>query len=393
MKKRRVCIITGSRAEYGLLMPLIKEVKKDPSLKLQLLATGMHLSKDFGSTYKEIEKDGFKINKKINIILKSDKSVGIAKSTGKAIEGFAKVYKEIKPDIVVVLGDRFEIFAAATAAHISRIPIAHIHGGELTEGAFDDAFRHSITKMSHLHFTSVEEYRKRVIQLGENPKRVFNIGAIGLDNIKKLKLFTKKELEKDLNFRFNKYNLLVTFHPVTLEPNIAKKHFKNLLGALAQLENTNIIFTKANADTGGKAINALIDLYVKKNKGNAVSFVSMGRLCYLSALRYVDAVVGNSSSGIIEAPSFNVPTVNIGDRQKGRIQAESVINCSGKNKSIIGALNRALYLKKIFRTKTLRNPYEKKDTVSVIKNIIKRAGLEGVLKKSFYDNYKRPSKY
>lgn len=383
--KRKVCIVTGSRAEYGLLKPLIKEVKKDPSLKLQLLVTGMHLSKDFGSTYKEIEKDGFRITKKINILLESDKAAGVAESTGKAIEGFAKAYEELKPEIVVVLGDRFEIFGAAIAAHISRIPIAHIHGGELTEGAFDDAFRHSITKMSHLHFVSTEEYRKRVIQLGENPKKVFNVGAIGLDNLRKQKLFSKKELEKDLGFKFNERNLLVTFHPVTLEDNTSERQFKNLLDAFEGLKDTSIIFTKANADTGGRIINNLIDSYTKKHRKSAVGFASMGRQRYLSVMQYADAVVGNSSSGIIEAASFKIPTVNIGDRQKGRLQPNSAINCSSSKRAIINAINKALSLKNKKARQKIKNPYQKKNTVDNVKKIIKKTSLEGILKKEFYD--------
>jgi len=382
--KRKVCVVTGSRAEYGLLRLLIREVEKD--LDLQLLVTGMHLSKEFGFTYREVEKDGFRINKKINILSRSDKAVDVAKSTGKAIENFAKAYKELKPEIVVVLGDRFEIFGAAAAAHISRIPIAHIHGGELTEGAFDDAFRHSITKMSQLHFVSTEEYRRRVIQLGEDPKRVFNVGAIGLDNIKKLKLFPKKELENNLNFRFNKHNFLVTFHPVTLENNTSKKQFQNLLNAFKELKDTNIIFTKTNADTGGRIINVMIDSYTKRNKGRAISFASLGRLRYLSTMQYVDAVVGNSSSGIIEAPSFKIGTINIGDRQKGRIKADSVIDCKPDKESILMAL-KILYSKKFQKKlKDVKNPYEKEgDASKKIKEVIKKSDLSGILKKEFYD--------
>ena len=384
--KRKVCIVTGSRSEYGVLKLLMRRIENDSGLSLQLLATGMHLSKEFGFTYKEIEKDGFKINKRIDILLESDKAIGIAKSTVKAIEGFAKAYKELKPEIIVVLGDRFEIFGAAIAAHISRIPIAHIHGGELTEGAFDDAFRHFITKMSHLHFTATEEYRKRVIQLGENPKRVFNVGAIGLDNIKKLKLFPKKELENNLNFRFNKHNFLITFHPVTLENNTSKKQFQNLLNAFKELKDTNIIFTKTNADTGGRIINAMIDSYTKRNKGRAISFASLGRLRYLSTMQYVDAVVGNSSSGIIEAPSFKIGTINIGDRQKGRIKADSVIDCNPSKESILMAF-KILYSKKFQKKlKDVKNPYgEEGDVSKKIKEIIKKRDLSDILKKEFYD--------
>lgn len=383
--KKKICIITGSRAEYGLLKPLIKKIDDDASLKLQLITTGMHLSKEFGLTYKEIEKDGLKITKKIFILSKLDTPVGISKSIGHAVDGFAKCYERLKPDIIVVLGDRFEIFSAAIAAHISRIPIAHIHGGELTEGAFDDAFRHSITKMSQLHFVSTEKYRKRIIQLGENPRSVFKVGAIGLDNIKRLKLLSKEELEKDINFKFNKQNFLVTFHPVTLENNTSKMQFQNLLNVLKGLKDTNIIFTKANADTGGRIINSLIDLYVKKYKNNTIAFASMGQLRYLSAMKYVDAVVGNSSSGIIEAPSFKIGTINIGDRQRGRIKTKSVIDCEPK-KEDIGRAIRKLYSKK-FREdlKNVVNSYSGGNTALIIKNILRDYDMRNILKKSFYD--------
>ena len=304
MSKRRICIFTGTRAEYGLLKPLMDEVKKDRELELQIIVSGMHLSSEFGSTYREIERDGFTINEKIDISLSSDTPIGLCKSSSLGLTKFSRAYERLKPEIVVIFGDRFEAFAAAIAAMISRIPIAHINGGESTFGLIDEAIRHSITKMSYLHFTSTEKYRKRVIQLGEDPKKIFNMGAVGLDNIKRMKLLSKKKLEKELNFKFNKYNLLVTFHPVTLENNTSGKHFQNLLDALDELKNTNIIFTKANADTDGRVINKIIDRHVLKNSHKAIVFTSMGRLKYLSTMQFVDAVVGNSSSGIREAPSF-----------------------------------------------------------------------------------------
>jgi len=383
--KKRISIITGSRADYGLLKQLIKGISGDSSLSLRLLVTGMHLSREFGFTYKEIEKDGFKINKKINIVLKSDTSEDISKSMAYAIEGFAKEFKRVKPDIIVVLGDRFEIFSAVIAAHIAKIPIAHIHGGELTEGAFDDAFRHSITKMSHLHFTSTQEYRKRVIQLGEDPKRVFNVGAIGLDNLEKMNLLPKKTLERLLNFRFNQRNLLVTFHPVTLENDTSYEQFNNLLNALKELKDTSIIFTKANADTNGRIINSLIDGYVRQNTDKTIVFRSLGRLRYLSALRYVDAVVGNSSSGIIEAPSFKIGTVNIGDRQKGRIKARSIIDCKPTKESIQRAIKRIYSSKFQEGLFSIKNPYRGRDTVKKILKILKEYNLKTILKKNFYD--------
>lgn len=383
--KRKVCVITGSRAEYGLLKPLVEEIKKEKDLKLQLVVTGMHLSPEFGLTYKQIEKDGFFIDEKIEIILSSDTPVSISKSIGLALIGFAEAYERLKPDIIVVLGDRFEIFGAVAASCVSRIPIAHIHGGELTEAVFDDSFRHSITKMSHLHFTSTEIYRKRIIQLGEDPKRVFNVGALGLDNIKRTKLLSKKVLEKELNFKFKKHNLLVTFHPVTLEKNTSKQQFENLLDVLDSLEDTHIILTKTNADIEGRIINKMIDGYVSKNSSRSVSFTSMGQLKYLSTMQFVDAVVGNSSSGIIEAPSFRIGTINIGDRQKGRVKASSVIDCNPTHEDIRNAF-KILYSKEFQdNLKSIINPYSDGNTAKRIKDILKHHDLTNILKKSYYD--------
>lgn len=347
MKKRKICIITGSRAEYGLLRPLIEEIKNDADIQLKLIVTGMHLSPEFGLTYQEIEKDKIIINEKIEILLSSDTPIGISKSMGLAMMGFAEAYERLKPDIIVVLGDRFEIFSAVASALVSRIPVAHISGGEITEGVFDDSFRHSITKMSHLHFTSTEEYRKRVIQLGEEPKRIFKVGEIGLDNIRRLKLLSKIELEKRLDFKFNKHNLLVTFHPVTLEYKTSGTQFKNLLNEIDKLKDTNIIFTKSNADTYGRIINQMIDNYVKENSDKSKAFTSMGQLLYLSTMKYVDGIVGNSSSAIIESPSFKIGAINIGDRQKGRIKAKNVIDCEPTAcliASILATLSRANFL-------------------------------------------------
>ncbi|MEI6080152.1 MAG: UDP-N-acetylglucosamine 2-epimerase [bacterium] len=385
--KKKVCIVTGSRAEYGLLRPLMEQIKADNSFTLQVVVTGMHLSKQFGLTYKEILKDGFKIDAKINIKLASDTSVGVSTSMGLAMIGFAKAYKKLNPDMVVVLGDRFEIFSATAAAHVAKIPVAHLHGGEITEGAFDDAFRHCISKMSYLHFTSTEDHKKRVIQLGESPDRVFNVGAIGLDNIKTIKLLSKEELEKELKFKFNKHNLLVTYHPVTLENDTAKGQFSALLEALDLLKDTNVIFTKANADTNGKVINKMIDEYVKKNPGRSIAFASMGQLRYLSAMSCVDAVVGNSSSGLIEAPSFKIGTVNIGDRQKGRTKAISVVDCSPNKEGIYNAINRVVNdeaFKDVLNT--VVNPYGNGGTAVKIKDVLKAFNSSSLsLKKSFYD--------
>lgn len=338
---RKIAIITGTRAEYGLLYWLIKGVYEDSELELQLLVTGMHLSPEFGLTWKQIEKDGFPITKKIEILLSSDTAVGISKSNALAIISFAEAFEELKPEVIVILGDRTEIFAASQAALIAGIPIAHIHGGELTEGAYDDSIRHSITKMSHLHFTSTEEYAKRVIQLGEQPDTVFNVGAIGLDNIKKLKLLSKNEFELSIDRKLHKRNLLITFHPVTLENQSAKEQFQILLNVLDEQKDTLLIFTKSNSDKDGRIIIQMIDEYVKNNSLKAISFTSLGQLRYLSAIPFMDAVVGNSSSGIIEVPSFNVPTINIGDRQKGRINGPTILNCIATKSDIRDALTKA----------------------------------------------------
>ncbi len=384
MKKRKVCIVTGTRAEYGLLYWLMKEIEDDEALELQIIATGMHLSPEFGLTYKEIEKE-FTINKKIEMLLSSDTPIGISKSMGLAQISFAEAYDELQPDVVVVLGDRYEIFSAAIAAMIARIPIAHLHGGETTEGAFDESIRHSITKMSHLHFVATEEYKKRVIQLGEDPKRVFNVGGLGIENIKRLPLLSKEELEKSIDFKLNKKNILVTFHPVTLEKSTAKKQFEELLKAIDKLQDTHIIFTKANSDTDGRIINTMIDDYVSKNSKKAVSFTSLGQLRYLSALQYVDAVVGNSSSGLTEAPSFKIGTINIGERQKGRIKADSIIDCQPIQTEIQTAFSK-LYSDEFQKNlKEVKNPYGSGMASKKIVQILKNANLLNITKKSFYN--------
>jgi len=383
--KCKTCIVTGTRAEYGLLYWLMKEIQNDPDLELQIIATGMHLSPEFGLTYRQIEKDGFKIDKKIEILLSSDTPVGISKSMGLGMIGFSEAYVEMKPDIVVLLGDRFEIFSAAIAAMIARIPIAHLHGGETTEGAFDEAIRHSITKMSYLHFTAAEEYRRRAIQLGEPPARVFNVGGLGIDSIKKLKLLSLNEFEGSIDFKFGPKNLLVTFHPVTLEHATARKQFQILLDALDELENTKFIFTKPNADTEGRIITQMIDKYVAQNRHKAIEFVSLGQLRYLSALQFVDAVVGNSSSGLAEAPTFKIGTINIGDRQRGRIKAESVIDCEPVKESILSAI-RKLYSKEFQdKLKNVKNPHGEGGAAEKIMKVLKVKDLSDILKKEFYD--------
>jgi GDP/UDP-N,N'-diacetylbacillosamine 2-epimerase (hydrolysing) len=382
--KRKICIVTGTRAEYGLLYWLMKEIEEDNDLELQVIVTGMHLSPEFGLTYKEVEKD-FKIDKKIEILLSSDTPVGISKSMGLAQISFTEVYNELNPDILVVLGDRYEIFSAVSVAMISRIPTAHLHGGETTEGAFDESIRHSITKMSHLHFTAADQYRDRVIQLGEHPSRVFNVGGMGIESIKRFKLLSKEEFEKSIDFKLNKKNIIVTFHPVTLENSTASEQFQNLLDAIDELEDTNIIFTKANSDTDGRIINKMIDEYVANNLSKAVCFISLGQLRYLSALQYVEAMVGNSSSGLLEAPSFKIGTINIGDRQKGRIMADSVIDCDNDLVSIRNGFEK-LYSEKFVKLLVdVANPYGDGGASKQIKEIIKKISLADILKKSFYD--------
>ena len=386
MEKRKVCIFTGTRAEYGLLKPLMDEIKSDPDLELQIVASCMHLSPEFGLTYQEIEKDGFNIDEKVEMLLSSDTPSGIVKSMGVGMIGYTDALNRLKPDITVVLGDRFEALAFAIASFVNRIPIAHLYGGEITEGAIDDAFRHSITKLSYLHFTSTEEYRKRVIQLGEEPERVFNVGALGIDNIKKMKLLNKDEIESELGIKFKSKNLLITYHPVTLKKDESEKEFKTLLNILREMEDTLFIFTKPNADTEGRKIINLIEEFVKENSGKAVVFTSLGQLKYLSIMQYVDAVVGNSSSGIIEAPSLKVPTINIGDRQKGRIRAKSVIDCKGTEEDIKKAFD-AICDKKFKETlKKISNPYGDGNSARKIKNILKHDKIS-IIKKFYEINF------
>lgn len=385
MKKKKICIVTGTRAEFGLLQTLMYEIEKDEQLDLQVIATGMHLSPEFGMTYQTIEEEGFTVDKKIELLLSSDSSVGISKSVGLGVISFSEAFQELEPDIIVVLGDRFEILAAVTAAMISRIPVGHIHGGEATEGLIDEPIRHSVTKMSHLHFTATETYRKRVIQLGEHPDRVFNTGTPGLDNIARLELLEKEEFENVINFKLNKRNILVTFHPVTLEKGTSEKYFKEILKAVDELKDTSIIFTKPNADTDGRIIIQMIDKYVAQNPQKACAFDSLGQLLYLSALKHIDTVIGNSSSGLIEAPCFKIATINIGDRQRGRIKAESVIDCEPSYGKIRNALSKTFsngFKKKL---QSVKNPYGSGGASKKIKKIIKETDLTDILKKQFFD--------
>jgi GDP/UDP-N,N'-diacetylbacillosamine 2-epimerase (hydrolysing) len=384
-KKRKVCFITGTRAEYGLLYWLMDEIRNDDSLTLQLIVTGMHLSPEFGLTFYQIEKDGFKIDFKVEMLLSSDTAVATSKSMGLGMIGFADAYETLKPDLIVVLGDRFEIFSAVSAALISRIPVAHIHGGETTEGAYDESLRHSITKMSHLHFTSTEKYYNRVVQMGEQPKQVFNVGAPGIDNISRLQLISRDEFEKSIDFKLNKRNLLVTFHPVTLENASAEQQFSSLLTALDDLSSTHIIFTKANSDTGGRIINNLIDKYVGSHPDKAIAFTTLGQIRYLSAMQYVDGVIGNSSSGLLEAPSFKIGTVNVGDRQKGRVKAKSIIDCEPNYLDIKSPIIMLYIIEYHSGLRDIVNPYRQENTIGKIIKVIKGYPLENILQKSFYD--------
>lgn len=382
----KVCIITGTRAEYGLLKPLIDKVYKSDVLELRLVVTGTHLSPEFGMTYQEIEKDGYTISSKIEMLLSSDTPVGITKSMGVALLGFADYFAADRPNMVVILGDRYEMLAAVIAAMMARIPIAHIHGGEKTEGAVDEAIRHSITKMSQLHFTSTEEYRKRVIQLGEQPETVYNVGALGVENVKNVKLLCREDLEKQIGFKFSVPTIMVTYHPVTLEDMAAKEQFENLLTVIDNHKDISVIFTKANADTDGRIINQMIDEYAGKNTNRCSVYASLGQLRYLSALQFCDAVVGNSSSGIIEVPSFGIPTVNIGDRQRGRAAAQSVINCGYSVQEIDKALQTALTDEFRDKASKVSNPYEKEGTSDRIIDLISQTLDDGIIiKKKFYD--------
>jgi len=384
MKTYKICVFTGTRAEYGLLKPLMEEIQKQPEFELQIVASCMHLSPEFGLTYQEIEKDGFKIDEKVEMLLSSDTAIGTVKSMGVGMIGYADALNRLKPDLAIVLGDRFEALAFAVSAYILRIPIAHLYGGEITKGALDEGFRHAITKLSYLHFTSTQEYKKRIIQMGESPERVFNVGALGLDNIKRLKLLSKDELEKALGIKFDKYTFLITYHPETLSDSQSEKDFSELLNALETLKDTTLIFTKANADPSGRIINDMINEFVNK-KFNAYIFDSMGQLLYLSLMHYVDAVIGNSSSGIIEAPSFKVATINVSNRQKGRIKAKSIIDCEPTKDEILNAIQKAISLEFKKSLENVENPYGDGKSAIKIVNILKRFFPLKNISKDFYE--------
>jgi GDP/UDP-N,N'-diacetylbacillosamine 2-epimerase (hydrolysing) len=381
---RKICVITGSRADYGLLRRVIKGIQCDLDLTLQLIVTGTHLSKDYGLTYEEIKQDGFKINAEIHTIGDSDSPAAIAESMGRGLTGFGSIFEKLKPDLLVVLGDRFEILAATAAALVARIPVAHIHGGEVTEGAYDDAIRHSITKMSNLHFVATEKCRKRVIQLGEDPNSVFLVGGLGVDAINNVKLFTREELQVELGIKFLEKSLLITFHPETLSSKNPAVQFNELLHALQLLEDTTLVFTMPNADTGGREIAKMVEQFANTNI-NAHYFKSLGQRKYLSTVAQVDGVIGNSSSGILEVPSFKKGTINIGGRQKGREQALSVINCEPDRESLRIAI--AKLFSQEFRTslRTIANPYGAGGASGKIVGVLRSVFIEECAKKAFYD--------
>lgn len=382
MHPRKVCVVTGSRAEYGLLSPVMQALKAEPAFTLQVVAAGMHLAPKFGLTWREIEADGFTIDARVDMQLTTDTAAGVTRSLGLAVMGFADAFDRLQPDLVVLLGDRYEILAAAQAALIAKVPVAHIAGGDTTEGAFDEAIRHSITKMAHLHFVTNEPAARRVRQLGEDPAHIHTVGSPGIDVIRKVKLLDRPALERELGFRFLERNLLVTFHPVTLDDRSSAEQFRDLLAALDRLDDSvGMIFTMPNADPEGSAIRDLIDGYVAA-RPHAKAFASLGQVRYLSAVAQVDAVVGNSSSGLYEVPSFGKPTVNIGDRQKGRLQALSVINC----RPDAGDIERSIREAFVKDCSKAVNPYGSGDSAERIVRVLKDVpDYRKLLKKRFFD--------
>lgn len=382
---KRIAVFTGSRAEYGLLYWIIKRIHERDTSELQLLVGGMHLSPEFGMTVSQIENDGFPITDRLEFLLSSDSAVGIAKSMGLALIAAAESFSRNKPDLVVLLGDRFETMTVAQAAMVARIPIAHIHGGEATEGLIDEAVRHSITKMAHLHFTATETYRDRVIQLGERPEQVFNFGAPGIDSITRLNLLPRTALSEAVNFNINGKYFLVTYHPVTLEPDGAINSLESLLEALDKFPKHQIIITYPNADTHGRRLLKVLDDYQVKNSSRVKLSSSLGQLRYLSLMKYCDAVIGNSSSGLIEAPSFKVPTVNIGNRQQGRVCGDTVINTDEEYESIYLAISRALNPEFRDICAGSINPYGLGKASDRIVDVIERTHLESLIFKPFHD--------
>lgn len=382
---KKISVLTGTRAEYHLMYPVLKKIVEHPDLELDLIVTGAHLSAKYGNTYQAIEKDGIPISIKLPILKDDEEIVDMDRAIAECMLGCSKHFEDVKPDLLLVLGDRYELFGAVIPAINQHIPIAHIHGGETTEGAIDEAVRHSVTKCSYLHFTCCEPYRKRVIQLGESPDRVFNVGGLGVENILTQSLMTQEDLEKNLSFPLNNYSL-VTFHPVTLEEGTAVQQVKEMLDAFLEVEDMNFIITKANADAGGNKINEVIDQYAEKYPQKFYTEFSLGMVRYLSAMKYAHLVIGNSSSGILEAPSFRVPTINIGDRQKGRIKCESIIDCNPNKKAILDAISKGLSSSFRDSIKTMESPYGNGTTSQQIIDIINKYLENGIdLKKKFYD--------
>mgnify|MGYP001417435718 CR=1 FL=1 len=381
---RKVCVVSGSRADYGILKNLIKEIYLDKYLSLQLIVTGQHLSPEFGFTYKEIEEDGFIIDNKVECLVSSDTAIGISTSTALGIIRFSDVFNSQKPDLIILLGDRFEIFSVSIAALMARIPVVHIHGGELTEGAIDDALRHSITKMAHIHFVAALEYQKRVIQLGENPKNVHLVGSLAVDVIKKTKFIKKEQLVKVLKIKLRKKNLLVTFHPVTLENKLSQIQMNELIKSLSNLKDTTILFTLPNSDVDSRIIIQIITEFTDNNN-HAYLFDNLGHKIYFSLIKIFDGVIGNSSSGLIEVPCYKKGTINLGDRQKGRLSASSVINCETRENEIKAALAK-LYSEEFNKTlQDVINPYGVGGASDAILSKIKTISLNGIIRKSFYN--------
>lgn len=338
---RRICIFTGTRADYGHLYHLLKLADTDPETELQILASGAHLCAEFGNTIKVIENDGFKIAAKVDMQLSSDTSTAIARSMGIGLKGFAEAFEQLQPDILVILGDRFEALAVAQAAMINGIPIAHIHGGETSEGAVDEMIRHAITKMAHYHFTAAEPYRRRVIQMGEDPGRCFNFGAPGLDHLQHMQYLSQEELEQQLDFKFKNRNYLVTYHPATMGNEDPGRAFSEILKACRQMPDDGFFFTFPNADTDGRQIIRMIEEYTAQNPEQAGCSPNLGQLRYLSFMRLANAVIGNSSSGLVEAPAMKIPTINIGIRQQGRLRSDSVIDAEPDAAAILTAIKKA----------------------------------------------------
>lgn len=382
---KKIAIITSTRAEYGILKPLINALGEDSEFIVQLIVTGTHLLKEYGETYKNIEADGIIIHKKIEIPMKNDSGQDISNTQAIAIMKFSEYFTEDRPDLLIVLGDRYEIPAFCMAAMNLRIPIAHIAGGETTEGAIDEAYRHAVTKMSWLHFTTAEQYRRRVIQLGENPDRVYNVGSLMIETIKSLKKVPKQSIEEYLGLHLTKPFALVTFHPVTLEDNTAREQSVALIEAMKAFWQYDFICTKANADLGGSIVNELLE-EASQNNDNIHLYASLGQARYLSLMSEAVFVLGNTSSGIGEAPVFKTPTVNIGDRQKGRIRAASVVDCEPDKDSIIGGIQKAVSKDFVESIQNMKSPYGDGDTSSKIVNILKERLSDNIdLKKSFYD--------